>query len=205
MRLYVASGSPNCRKVLAAVHLLGSDLEIRQLDFAAGELRTESFLTLNPNAMGPALEDGELRLWESNAIMQYIASRGAESALYPRTPAVRADIARWQFWEAAHFGDAAARIVFENVIKPAFMNGKPDDGAVDEATRDFHRFAPVLDRHLRGREYLVGSTLTLADLSVAGHLTYARPAKIPLDEYAGIRTWLARMDAIPVWSRTRPG
>jgi glutathione S-transferase len=148
--------------------------------------------------MVPALVDGDLKLWESNAIMQYLASQ-RPNALFPADPKVRADITRWQFWEGNHFNRAVASLVFENVIKPMFKMGPTDATAVQRATQDFHRFAPVLDAQLAKSRHVVGEQPTLADFSIAGQFMYAQPARLPLENYPRISDWYARMEQLPAW------
>ena len=106
MKLYTLPNSPNSRKVVAVMHHLGLRPDIACLDFARGDLVEPAFLALNPNAMVPVLVDGDLTLWESNAINQYLVQKAGGSDLFPADPKVRADIARWQFWEQAHFNRA---------------------------------------------------------------------------------------------------
>jgi DNA-binding transcriptional ArsR family regulator len=89
--------SPNCRKVLAVANRTGTALEKVNVDLLKGEQRKPEFLAVNPMGRVPVLVDGDFRLWESNAIMQYLAGR-AKSDLWPDDPRARADIARWQFW-----------------------------------------------------------------------------------------------------------
>ncbi|MEO1180825.1 MAG: glutathione binding-like protein [Cyanobacteria bacterium J06636_28] len=73
-----------------------------------------------------------------------------------------------------------------------------------QALKTFHKEAQVLNTHLADREYLVNNTLTLADFSVAGDLTYAVPAQFPLGEYPHIRAWYDRIEALPAWQQTAP-
>ena len=119
MKLHAVIGSPNSRKVEAAISHLGlGGIEREYLDFFAGELGAQDYLRLNPNGMVPTLVDGALTLWESNAIMQYLADKaGGRSGetLFPRDPARRADVVRWQCWELAHFNKAFGVIAFEAV------------------------------------------------------------------------------------------
>src|SRR5262249_9043702 len=81
-------------------------IRVEYHDFVAGDLRTADYVALNPNGMVPLLVDGAFRLWESNAIMQYLADKAGSDALFPRDPQKRADVVRWQFWEVAHFNKA---------------------------------------------------------------------------------------------------
>jgi glutathione S-transferase len=203
MKLYVVPGSPNVRKCVAVVHHLDLPVAMVQLNFAAGDLRAPEYQHVNPNALVPALEDGDLKLWESNAIMQYLASQ-RPNELFPADARARADIARWQFWECNHLNRAVAAISFENVFKPLFNLGVPDTAAIAQATEQFHRFAPVLETQLALRKFVVGDGPTLADYSIAGHFMYAQQAQLPLQQYGAIRAWYERMEQLPAWRASSP-
>ena len=95
MKLYTNLFSPNARKVHAVAHALGIDLETHTVDLRAGEQRTPEYLALNPNGKVPTLVDGDTVLWESNAIMCYLAGKG-DTDLWPKS-AKRYDILRWMF------------------------------------------------------------------------------------------------------------
>ncbi len=201
MKFYYHPLSGNCRRALATIRFNGrDDIELVQVDFAKGEHKAPEFLAINPNGKIPALTDGDLHLWESNAIMQYVSS---DSSLWPPSK-VRYDIVRWQFWTTAHFGAATGKIVFERVFKPNFGMGAADEAKVEAALADFDRFAKVLDGHLEGRDYLVGEAVTLADFSVAEALTYAAPAGIDLTPYPNLARWNANLDTIEAWKSTAP-
>ena len=87
---------------------LGIELETQTLDLRAGEQRTPEYLALNPNGKVPTLVDGDTVLWESNAIMCYLAGKG-DTALWPKS-AKRYDILRWMFWESNHLTNALNRL-----------------------------------------------------------------------------------------------
>ena len=177
MKLKYVVGSPNCRKVHAVIDRLGLSVDFEYLDFFTGELRSEAYTALNPNAMVPTLVDGDFTLWESNAINVYLASRQA-TPLYPADARARADITRWLCWELAHYNRALAALSFETVAKPVFLKMQPDTAVVEIARRDLQRFLPVLERHLRGKRYMVGDAITKDDKSPVTVADFAAQAVV---------------------------
>ena len=204
MKLYYVNGSPNCRKVQATIKHLNLDVAMQSLDFLTGELKTPDYLAINPNGMVPTLVDGDFKLSESNAIMQYLAGQKPGNTLFPNDPKTRADIARWQCWELAHFNKATSVFLFENFLKPNFMQQEPDADRITQATEDFHRFAPVLDDQLKKNQFVTGNALTLADFSLGCMLVFGEPVGIPLGNYANINAWIQRLEQVPAWAETAP-
>jgi len=202
MNFYTVNGSPNCRKVHAVINYLRPDIQINELDIFAGELSTPEFQALNPNGMVPVLEDGSFRLWESNAIMQYLAEASDDPYFYPADSKLRADIHRWMAWEQAHFNRATGTLVFENMLKCIMKIGEPDQAKVDEASEEFHRHAKVLEAQLDGKHYLLGDHLSLADFAVASFSEYFDTANVPYRDYPNLLAWLGRLEAIPAWADT---
>src|SRR5262245_22625272 len=204
MQLYGIAPSPNTWKVRAVAAHLGLPLEFEPLDVAKGDLRTPAYLALNPTGRTPTLVDGDVVLWESTAIMHYLAER-KPNALWPNDPRSRADIMRWQSWQLQHWGrDACDALLFERLVKRFFNWGPPDAGIVDRAMAAFHREAQVLDAHLSKQAFLVENEVTLADFSVAALLFHAQAADIPLAPYPHIREWFGRVSALPAWQTTAP-
>jgi glutathione S-transferase len=202
MKLYHNPMSPNVRRVRLTAAVLGLELEEKQLDFAKGEHKNPEYLALNANGAVPTLVDGDFVLTESRAIMQYLASKKPESGLLPRDEAARADVTRWQFWDASHFSPHLGTLAFERLLKSMLGLGDPDPRKVDESLASFRRFAAVLNKRLDGKEYVVGSALTLADLTLASSLMYARQAEVPLAEFPHVQGWFSRISAIEAWKKT---
>jgi glutathione S-transferase len=203
MKLYGFPPSPNTWKVLALAKHIGAPLEFELVDLTRGQQRSEAYLALNPCGRTPLLVDGDFKLWESNAIMQYLASKAA-TPLWPDDARMRADIVRWQSWHLAHWNAGVVPLGFEHVVKQALKLGAPDPAVVAKATDTFHREAAVLDRHLAQREHLVEDRLTLADFAVAAPLFLAERAKIPVEPYGNVRRWFGRQAALPAWQDTAP-
>jgi len=190
----------NPRKACAVARYLNSPVEFVRVDAVGGQVPAE-FATINPNRRVPVLEDGDLTLWESNAIMIHLA-RKAGSDLWPEDER-QIEVLRWLFWDASHFSRHAGALYFQDVIKPMFGRA-PDPTAVEEAAGFFRTFAKILDDHLRDRRYLLDDTLTVADFAVGAALPYAARAQIPLAEFPAIERWHARLNQLPAWREPFP-
>jgi glutathione S-transferase len=204
MKLYMNPMSPNVRRVRLTAAVLGLQLEEKNLDLAKGEQKTPEFLALNPNGAVPTLVDGDFVLTESRVIMQYLALKKPESGLLPRDEQARIDVTRWQFWDSSHFSPQLGMLMFQKVLKPMFGLGEPDAGKIEEALTNFRRFATVLDKRLDGRQYVVGDSMTLADLTLASSLMYAKQTEAPLAEFPNIQGWFSRISDLDAWARTNP-
>lgn len=204
MKLYLNKMSPNVRRVLLTAAAAGIELEEKPLDFAKGEHKSPEFLAVNPNGAVPALVDGDFVLTESRAIMQYLASKKPESRLLPSDEAERADVTRWQFWDSSHFSPNAATVAFERVIKPMLGMGEPDEAKTNDALTSWRRFAAVLDKRLAGRTFVVGNALTIADLTIASSLMYAKQADLPLGEFPNVASWFGRITELEAWRKSSP-
>lgn len=204
MKLYMNALSPNVRRVRLTAAVLGINLEEKLLDFAKGEHKNPEYLALNPNGAVPTLVDGDFVLTESRAIMQYLASQKPESGLLPRDEKARADVVRWQFWDASHFSPQLGTFTFEKLIKAMMGMGDPDQRKVDDALANFRRFAAVLNKRLEGKKYVVGDALTIADLTLASSLMYAKQTEAPLGEFPNIQAWFSRINDSDAWKKTNP-
>ena len=131
MKLYYAE-TLMPRKACAAAKHLGSPVEYVYVDLGKGEHRAPAFKAINPNRKVPALVDGELTLWESNAIMCHLAAR-AGSDLWPSDPARQVEVIRCLSWESSHFTRYLAIPYVQYVIKAHYGLGDPDTAAVEEA------------------------------------------------------------------------
>jgi glutathione S-transferase len=204
MKLYGFPPSPNTWKVRAVAAHLGLPLEFELIDLTKRQQRTPEFLALNPTGRTPVLVDGGLTLWESTAIMQYLADQTANS-LWPDDARARADIQRWQSWQLAHWSpESCVPLIFQRLVKAALNMGPPDPAVVEKGIEAFHRDARILDAHLSRQPFLVGDDLTLADFSVAAPLFHAAKAEMPLVPYAHVRDWFGRVSALPAWRETAP-
>lgn len=204
MKLYGFPLSPNTWKVRAVAAYLGLPLEMEFVDLARGASHAPDYLALNPTGRTPTLVDGDFTLWESNAIMQYIAGK-KPNQLWPDDARARADISRWLCWQLAHFdAEACQPLTFQRLVKKLVNLGTPDEAIVGRATEAFKRDAAILDAHFARQPYLAGASVTLADFAVTGSLIYWKEAEMPLAPYANLRTWFERVFALSAWGDTAP-
>ncbi len=204
MKLYGFPPSPRVWVARAVAAQLGIPLELELIDLTKGAQYAPDYLAINPTGRVPTLVDGDLKLWETTAIIQYLAGQ-KPTPLWPDDLRIRADIMRWQSWTLSHWEAASCvPLVFERLVKQVLGLGPPDEAAVSRALENFKRDAKVLDAHLGRQRYLVGDALTLADFSVAGPLVYAEPAGMPLTDYPKLADWFGRVTSLPCWKETAP-
>jgi glutathione S-transferase len=196
MKLFY-SETLNPRKTCAVAKYLGSPVEFVRVDLGKGEHRRPEFLAINPNGRVPALVDGDITLWEADAIMCHLA-HVAGSDLWP-ADASQIEVMRWLSWNTNHFTRHGGTLYFQYLIKPHIGMGAPDQAAVEEARGFFRRAALVLDAHLRDRKYLLGNRITVADFATAAALPYAADANIPLNEFPNIVRGHGRLCELPAW------
>jgi glutathione S-transferase len=200
MRLYLFLPSWRVLGIVALKNFLGLDCELKPIDLGRGDQLAPEYLALNPNKKMPTLKDGEFVLWESNAILFYMAAKRPESGLWPSDLRGQADVLRWLAWESAHWdAESCGMIAFEKASKAVLGLGAPDPAFIARGEQNFVRFAAVLDDQLKGRAWLVGERLTIADFSVGAVVPGAARLGLPLARFSEIGRWYEALSALPAW------
>lgn len=166
-------------------------------DAPAEVRRSEAFRQLNPLQQIPVLQDGDLTLADSNAIMVYLVKRYAPgSAWLPDEPVAAARVQRWLSLAAGEVmhGPSVARLIVQF--------GFRDD--IDRAARIASRLLGFMEEHLAGRDFLAAEHPTLADLACYSYVAHAPEGGIPLAPYPAVRAWLARIEALPFFKPIPP-
>lgn len=202
MKLYYDT-TINPRKACAVARHLQLPVEFVHVRLAQGEHKRPEFLALNPNGRLPVLRDGELILWEANAIMCHLAI-AAGSDLWPREAAAQVEVQRWLSWDAFHFMPHGGTLYFEYAVRPFIGMGPADAAAVQRATQAFEASAAILEQHLARRRFLLGDALSVADFAVSAALPWAKEARLPLDAFPAIRRWHDRLASLPGWREPFP-
>ncbi len=194
MKLYQFPFSPNCQKVVAVAYEVGIALESVPVNLFKGEARAPALVAKNPNGRVPILEDGDFVLWESNAMLAYLAAKADRIDLAPTDPRERADVDRWLGWHNAHFGPAIGKVAFERVAKKLGGLGPPDDELVKKGESEFTQVASVLDQSLGDKEYVCGR-MTIADLCMAPYAALTASCGLDFGPYPRAKAWVERMTA----------
>jgi glutathione S-transferase len=206
LTFYAGSGSAPCWKVWLALEHKRIPYELKMLSFQAGDLKKPDYLAVNPRGKVPAIVDGELALYESSAIAEYLDEKWPEPSLLPGGPAERARIRR-TCCEVTFYLDAALERVFDETIFAGERGGDPDKlaAARTDLSAELDRFEGVVTD-----DYLLGP-LSLADFTLFPSAALVRRVggRFPhsgLDGLIGPRlaAWMQRIEAQPYYDRTYP-
>jgi glutathione S-transferase len=179
---------------MAVAKHLELPLEVETVDLRSGAHKQPAYLAINPNGKVPALVDGNRKLWESSAIVSYLASK-KDTALWPKND-LRYDIMKWMSWESCHFAPAVSKVLGQVVFAP-MRGAQPDQKIIDEGIADFRKYAAVANAQLETTKFLTGEQPTLADFIVGVWLGYEEVCKLPVSEYAHLARWWTAVKALP--------
>ncbi|MEE4186120.1 MAG: glutathione S-transferase family protein [Gammaproteobacteria bacterium] len=176
MLLYSFKITPNNRKVESFIAHYDLPVEVRQVNFKAKETQSPEFFALNPMRKVPVLVDGDFSLFESNAILTYLARQFPETHALPEDARGRADADRWLHWQSCHLMP----------LMGALKTGAETDLAAVNPLLD------VLEQRLAGRDYLLGE-LSVADFAVAAYLMTKLGSQIDYSGHPDVAAWRERM------------
>ena len=197
MKLWGRLTSINVQKVVWALEELGVPYERVDAGGPFGIVDTPEYRRLNPNGLVPTLEDDGFVLWESNAIVRYLAAQHPDGGLWPQDPKVRADADRWMDWQISF--TSAMRDAFWQLLRTPPESRDPT--LIARSREASERFAAILDRHLAQRAYVAGEAFTMGDVAVgcAAHRWLNLPCEH--EERPQVQRWLDRLYARPATAR----
>ncbi|WP_394842684.1 glutathione S-transferase [Pendulispora brunnea] len=190
IRLYHFPLSGHAHRAELFLSLLGLPFERVPVNLAKGEQKTPGFLAKNAFGQVPVIEDGDVTVADSNAILVYLAARyDADHRWLPADPERAAQVQRWLSAASGPlaYGPAVARLVH-------VFGAKYDHARAKAASEQL--FA-VMEASLAGRNWLVGDAVTLADVAIYTYTAHAPEGAVPLDAYPNLRAWLARVEGLP--------
>lgn len=196
LRIFGRANSSNTQMVMWCVGELG--LTHRRLDVggAFGGTDTPEYRAMNPMGLIPTIDDGGFVLWESNAIIRYLAGRYGTGSLWPADPQARASADRWMDWQVGTV-DTALWPAFRNLIRTP--PEKRDAAEIADAGTRLARYFGILDDELAKRRYLAADHLTVGDIPL-GMTTYryfSLPMKRP--SLPNVERWYELLKARPAY------
>lgn len=190
IRLHRFALSGHSHRAQLFLSLLGLPFTLVDVDLPKGAHKAPEFLAKNPFGQVPVIEDGDITVPDSNAILVYLASRYDDSGQWlPKDPAKAAEVQQWLSIAAGQlaYGPALARI--GNVFKrPVDMN------RAHEIARLLYT---TMEAHLSHNAFLVGKAPTIADVALYSYTAVANEGDVDLAPYPHIEAWLQRMETLP--------
>ncbi len=190
LKIWGRKNSINVQKAMWAVGELGLEHERIDAGGKFGGLDTEEFGRLNPHRRIPVIDDDGTVVWESNAIVRYLAAKYGAGGLWPEDPAARATADAWMEWSATTL-QRPLLIAFNGMMrtKPRNQNVK----MIMNTVKRLQKLYEVLDRHLDGRAYIAGDTLSVGDIAAGATLHRFYSMDIPHPELPNIEAWRDRL------------
>jgi glutathione S-transferase len=195
--LYGFAQSGNCYKVALCLELAGAAWKARFVDYFNGETHTPAYRAINAMGEAPVLEHGALRLSQSGVILDYLADQYPQFAAdnHSDDPSARREALRWLLWDNHKLTSYTATYRYFRVLAPT-----AEPAVVAEFGKRARAAWTILDTHLGGgRSFVVGSRLSIVDLSICGYLFFEDELGVDWNEFPNLRDWLERIKAQPRW------
>jgi len=192
-------------RVAWALEELGLPYEYVELDRKRDEQRAAAMLAINPQGKVPAMTDGELKFFESGAMLLYLGNRyGAAKGLWPAPKGqAHADAVCWTVWAGTELGSYLMQYLYHGLDTP--VSYKPEDRSKAAAAYNrsqLERILDALEARLEGRGYLMGG-FSLIDVAAASWLLLGTMLGLKLERYPRVAAWCQRCAARPAFKRAR--
>jgi glutathione S-transferase len=188
IKIWGRINSINVQKAVWAAIEAGAPFERVDAGMAFGVVGTPEFRAKNPNARIPVLEDGELVLWESNAIVRYIAAAYAPGTLWPEDPKARARADMWMDWASLNLLAAMTPPFWQLIRTP---EDKRDPAAIEEGRQKTEALLAILDEHLGRHPFVGGESFTMGDIAVGVCAHRWQLLPIAREGRPNVERWLA--------------
>jgi len=198
-KIYINPLTVNNIKLLLLCNALEIQPQFEHVAIHKGEQKQKEFLALNPDGKVPVLQQGDLVLTESNAIMQYLA-QSQQSSLWPKEIVLQTKVLSILFWQSNYFAAGVGPIAHKKVVLPYWGFGEPE---IDEQQwQSFNKALSGLENILHSQNYLVGNKLTIADISLVAFFFFHKRAKMRLEHYPNLSAWLAKLTDLDWYTST---
>lgn len=205
MKLHMNPVTTTSRPILLLLQDEAIPCDMQIVDLMAGEHKQEPYISLNPLGQIPTLEDGDLTLTESSAILKYVAEK-FDSPAYPKELKARAKVNEIMDWFNTSFSRSYCYGLVYAQLMPAVYGGRSDESRAELLERGrvgAREQLRLLNDHWlgSGNDYLCGQDITLADYLGIGCLTLGEMTRYEFSEYPNVQRWLTIMKSRPSWVR----
>lgn len=196
--LWGRANSINVQKVLWTCEELGLEIVRHDVGGPYGGTDTPEYRAMNPNGLVPTLQDGDVTVWESNAVVRYLAARYGAGSLWPEDPGVRAAADKWMDWQLSTAQPHQRTLIMQVVRTPP---EKRDTAAVAAAMSGAAQALELLEGAFGDGAFLVGDGLTIADIALGPMMHRFVALDVPRPRLPKLEAWYARLTDRPGFAR----
>lgn len=189
--LYGIGLSSNVSKIRYCLNYLGLDYEWKQVSPMKGETQTAEYRAIAPTGKIPAAEIDGVKLFESNAIIKYLASKN-NSAIYPENLEKRAITDSWLDFTSIHIFAAIGRVVYNRAFAP-MIGEESDERSLADGLRFMDKYYPILEKQLTDNKFVAGDEFTLADINLVAILDPLELVQLSIESYPNLTKWRNEM------------
>jgi glutathione S-transferase len=203
--LYGVWGSPNVQRALFTMYLKEAKIDLQFVSFKSGDHKKPDYLAKNPHGQVPLLTDGEFHLTESRAIARYINDKYDSGVNLSPDDNIksRAVFEQWNSIETTQITPELQNIGYQRFFVPFFLKGTPDESVIAAAVKKVEPLLDLFDKHLQGKDYVLGSRITLSDVFFAPffHKISNTPEKYLIEKRSNVASWWKRVSSTPAWQK----
>ena len=188
IKLYRHALSGHSHRVELFLSLLGQDYSLIDVDLMSGEHKSDEYLKLNPFGQVPVLEDNGTVIYDSNAILVYLARKYDDGNWLPIDPEAAAHVQQWLSLAAGAIASGPARARLITVFSA--------DYGAEEVIKNSHELLNVINTKLKNRTFLLGDSPSIADVSIYSYIAHAPEGNVSLEAYSNINNWLKNVESL---------
>jgi len=198
LKVWGRANSSNLKKVTWLCEEIGLLYERIDAGMAFGVVNTPEYRKLNPNGLVPTIDDEGFILWESNAIVRYLAATHAAGTLWPTDLKVRADADRWMDWCTSMLGPAFLPVFWNLVRTPAEQRNMKE---IEDGSNKTGEVLARLDTALAGRNFIAGDRFTMGDIAFGPIAYLVNNVSFDRPKLANFDAWYARISGRPAFGK----
>ncbi|PHM40144.1 glutathione S-transferase [Xenorhabdus mauleonii] len=198
LTIWGLKNSANVKKVLWCLEEL--NVPYQQIDVGGkfGKLNDAEYLKMNPNAVIPCLQEDDFILWESNAIVRYVAAKYGQDTLYPASLQERASVEKWMDWGICNLFPPIKQFMISFIRTPA---GQRDHNIISQSLAEIEKLLKIVDDTLSHQTYLSGTKFGMADIALAPLVYLWLNVEIERPSFPNLERWYQLLTARPAFQK----